>query len=123
MPVPERVTALRVVATPAALDRLPAGTTTLRIAADEALLLGVDSIEVDDPSAIIECDDGFSQITLDPVRAEAWLTAVADWPPPRRDGEVAQGLAAGVPVKVLAESDRVTVLVATPLAHELAARL
>ena len=99
MPAVEALQGLRVVADPAALDAvavaLPAGTTTLRFAPDEALILGLASLGLDDPDAIVEADAGWSAVTVE----RAIVERHTEWALPA-GGEVAQGAVAGVPAKL-----------------------
>ena len=103
MPALEPVAALRVVASPAALDGARWSgddVDVLRTAPDEALGLGATAVEVDDPDAIVEPEAGFVVALLD----EDDLVAVAahtDWELPTATGELAQGKVAGVPAKVV----------------------
>jgi hypothetical protein len=93
----------------------------LRLAGDEALVVGVGEIVVDDPHAVLEPDAGFVSISLDPDRAAAFLAAHCDWEPP--SAGLGQGLVAGIPAKVLRQPERVLLIVPAPFAHELSALL
>jgi hypothetical protein len=89
----------------------------LRLAPDEALVLGATPPVIADPYAINEPDGSWAAVELDPDAAGDFFAAGCEWEvPPRGWG---QGLVAGVPAKVWVEPDRVVVIVPAPLAHEL----
>lgn len=103
MPALEPVAALRVVASPAALDGARwsgDGVDVLRTAPDEALGLGATAVEVDDPDAIVEPEAGFVVALLDDDDLRA-VAAHIDWEFPTATGELAQGKVAGVPAKIV----------------------
>ncbi|MDQ3128530.1 MAG: hypothetical protein M3Q66_08780 [Chloroflexota bacterium] len=103
MPALEPVTAVRVVASPEALDgaRWSGGDVdVLRTASDEAIGLGATAVEVDDPDAIVEPEAGFVVALLDEDDVRR-VAAHTDWEFPTATGELAQGKVAGVPVKVV----------------------
>ena len=89
----------RVVAEPGSLDALvaalPAGTTTLRFAPDELLVLDLASIRLHDPHAIVEEEVGFVALTVE----RATVARHTEWRLPEPGG-VAQGAIAGVPAKL-----------------------
>jgi hypothetical protein len=120
---PEPVAATRIAAAPAALDALalPAGTVTLRLAPDDLLVLADVAPAVDDPDAIVVPDAGWAGAWLEPAAAAALLARHADWPLPAAG--LAQGAAAGVPVKVVVAGDRTLLLVPAAFQAELAERL
>jgi len=120
---PELLSGVRVVAKPAAIDaaRLPAGTTMLRIAPDDAIVAGVATLTIDDPYAIIEPEYAFVHWRLTPEEF-AGVTDHIEWPLPT-DGRLGQGLIAGVPAKVLIAPDHVLLVVSAGLADELSERL
>lgn len=107
MPGPDSSPVMRVVATPAALDavRWPAGARVLRVAPDEALVLGGGSIEIDDHWAIGELDGGYAVFEMTRSRLEEWMSRAAEWALPRDDSFFTQGSAAGIPVKIWVEGD------------------
>jgi glycine cleavage system aminomethyltransferase T len=121
-----RLAATHVMATPGALDELAAAAESdvLRIAPDEALVLGELTAEsLADPHAIVERETGFSGARFDPGEAAEILTRTCDWEPPREWPAFAQGAVAGVPVRILFARDSVLMVVQTPWAHELEGRL
>ena len=124
-PVFERVHTTRIVATPAALDaaRWPAGHVALRTAADEVLITPpLASPQVADEHAIVLADGSFFGGWIAPASALAVLERECEWEVPHARPAFAQGMVAGLPVKLWFESERVLVLVAEPLAHDLAER-
>lgn len=137
MPVLERFTATRIVARPPAIDSAvwPEGTLAFRFAPDEVLVTpAVNVTALDDPHAIVELETGFSGVWLDHVTAIDVLERECDWELPqgmRQWGNgsavdrpaFAQGLVAGLPVKIWFERDRVLFIVASPLAVDLTERL
>ena len=124
MPALEPVAAIRVVASPAALDGARwsgDGVDVLRIAPDEALGLGATGVEVDDADAIVEAESGFVLGLLDGTDVPV-VEAHTDWPLPTTTGELAQGKIAGVPAKVVA-GDPALVVTNAAYAGELRERL
>ena len=120
---PEPLAATRIAARPDALDalELPAGSVALRLAPDDLLVLADVSPAVADPDAIVVPDAGWAGAWLDPAVAAALLARHADWQLPAAG--LAQGAAAGVPVKVLVAGDRTLLLVPAAYRAELAERL
>ncbi len=116
----------RVAATAAALDalRVPDGTAILRVAPDEAIVLGSGEIEVADPDAFVLEEGGLSVTRMNEGEALALLGAHADWQVPPTRPAFAQGLLAGIPVKLWLPGDGTALLLASrSLAAELDARL
>jgi hypothetical protein len=120
---PELLHGLRVVATPATLDaaELPDGATMLRIAPDDAIVTGASTLTLDDPFAIIEPEYAFVHWCLTPEEFDA-VTDHIEWPLPA-DGQLGQGLIAGVPAKIVVAPEHVMLIVSAGLAHELLERL
>ena len=103
MPALEPVNGVRVVATPAALDRASwsgEDVDVIRIAPDEALGLGATGVDLDDPDAIVEPEAGFVVALLDRTEVAA-LAAHTDWALPTEAGALGQGKVAGVPARLL----------------------
>jgi hypothetical protein len=125
VPALEPVEAVRVVASPAALDAARwegNDVDVLRIAPDEALGLGATGVAVDgDPDAIIEPEAGFVAALLDPAELAA-LAAHAEWRLPDDADTLAQGKIAGVPAKLLG-GDPGLLVVQAAYAVELSRRL
>jgi len=124
VPALERLRGLRVVADPDALDAATwhgdGGVTVLRLAPDDAFVIGATGADVQDEDAIIESEPGF---------AGAWMAAdvVAhhiEWSLPTDRPALAQGAVANVPARVWLPGDG-DVLLVTAAAHadELASRL
>jgi hypothetical protein len=134
VPALDRFTGTRVIALPRAIDAAvwPEGTLAFRLAPDEVLVTpAVNVTALDDPHAIVELETGFSAVWLDPVAAIDLLERECDWELPRGMRQwgnpelpiFAQGLVAGLPVKIWFERDRVLFIVASPLAADLTERL
>ena len=126
MPGFETLAAVRVVASPAALDAAstPAGSFALRIAPDEALVVGTDAPAVaGDPHAIIVADHGFSGRWFSPDDFATTVKPHIEWMLPTVRPALAQGLIAAVPAKVWLADDAVLVLCHSAYADELTSRL
>ena len=124
MPALERVKAIRVVASAAALDAARWGSEdadVLRTAPDEALAIGTALVIVDDPDAIVEPEAGFVVAVLGSDEVDA-LAAHVDWPIPTAGGSLVQGKIGGVPAKLLIGEPTLLVTNAA-YAEELARRL
>lgn len=124
MLAPEPVAAWRLVAQPAALDTAswPAGSTVLRLAPDDVLLLAPEAPSVDDTHAIVEPDAGWSVLWLTPTDFADHVAPHIEWELPAA-GALGQGKVAGVPAKVLIRTDLVLVACQSCFAHELTERL
>jgi hypothetical protein len=123
VPALERVEAWRVVAMAAALDAARwegDDVDVLRIAPDEALVLGATGGHVDDPDAIVEPEAGYSVALLGHDLSD--IAAHTEWPIPTATGGVVQGKVAGVPVK-LRIGDPTLLVVQTCYVDELRSRL
>ena len=119
----EPAAGIRVVATPAALQKARwsgKDVVVLRIAPDEVIAIGAMGADVDDPDAIVEAESGFSVARLGPEFVT--LAAHTDWPIPDEPGAFAQGKIAGVPVKLLI-GEPTFLVVQTAYADELRDRL
>lgn len=122
----DRLTATRIAALPDALDAAawPEGAIVLRLAADEALVIAdVPSSTIIDPDAIVERETGFSGVWIEAREAREILMRECDWEVPGYRPAFAQGMVAGLPVKLWLDEDRVLFVVATPFAADLAERL
>lgn len=124
MRAPEPMPGTRLVVSPTVLDGMewPPGSVAVMLAADELFLLGNFMAVFGTEPSIIEPESGFVGWWL----THAELTAVAhhaDWPLPMERPAVAQGLIAGVPVRLWLGEDRTLLLVQTAYAHELSERL
>ncbi len=121
-----RLEATRIVAVPAALDRLALGPSELgfRLAPDELLLVPSNAhVAIDDPHAIVELDTGFAGAWVAIDEALSFLERACSWPIPTARPAFAQGAVAGLPVKLWLETDRVLFVVPAPFAADFEARL
>jgi hypothetical protein len=119
---PEPVPGVRVVAAAAVLDGLwTDGGATLRLADDEALVIGGRSV-VDDSAAVVEDEAGFVGWWLTPDEV-AGVGHHVEWAIPAARPALAQGLVAGVPARLWLTEERALLLVAAAYAHELMERL
>jgi hypothetical protein len=122
-PTFERLTGLRVVAEPAALDAASwgEGITVLRLAPDDAFAIDATGATVDDEHAIVEPEVGFSGawVGLEAVRRHV------EWQLPVERPALAQGFVATVPARVWLpdDGDRVLLITAAAYTDELAGRL
>ena len=119
------VRATRVVAASDAVDgavTLP-GAIVLRLAPDEALVLGDGAVTVTDPHGLVCSDNGWSAATLTWFAFDRTVAPHVEWHLPTARPTLAQGRIAGVPAKLWLEHDRVLLLTATVYADELADRL
>ena len=121
----EPFSAIRVVASPVALDEAvwPAGVTVLRTAADEVLAIG-ESVEwptLADSHAITVPDTGWVGFRVSPDEAARLMEVGADWTLPV--GGFAQGIIAGLAAKVVVEDQGVLLVVAAVVASEFEERL
>ena len=123
MRAPELLHGLRVVAKSAALDaaELPDEATMLRIAPDDAIVVGAATLTLDDPFAIVEPEYAFVYWRLTSEEVDE-VTHHIEWPLPAA-GQLGQGLIAGVPAKIMIATDHVLMIVSAGLAHELLERL
>jgi hypothetical protein len=122
----KRIQGTRIVATPSALDRAPwpVDALTLRLAADELFVTTpVTADLIDDPHAIVAPDGGFAALWLPATEALDFLERTCEWELPHTRPAFAQGMVAGLPVKLWLEAEQILFVVAAPYAHELAERL
>ena len=121
-----RIGGTRIVATPAALDTAPwpSDALVLRLAADEAFVttpVAADAIA--DPHAIVAPDGGFAGVWLPTAEALDFLERTCEWELPPARPAFAQGMVAGLAVKLWLEEDRILFIVPAPFAMELAERM
>jgi hypothetical protein len=121
---PERIRALRVVASPEALDDLAwiDEVAPLRLAPDDLLAVGAASVQVNGEHLVVD-EAGFVGWWLTPDEVREQLLPHVDWPLPTARPALAQGLVAGVPAKLWLSDDRALLLCAAAYAHELEERL
>jgi hypothetical protein len=129
---PEPLYGLRVVAAPTAIDAalhagvVPPDAAVIRIAPDDVFLIGVSEFVVNDPHAIVEAEGAFVGWWLSAAEVTEHLARHIEWSlplPEIDDAKLAQGLVAGVPMKLLYRDDEVLVVVSRGLAHEAHDRL
>jgi hypothetical protein len=123
---PDRFTGTHIVSTREAIDAAvwPDGALVLRLAPDEVLASTVvNSTAVDDPHAIVELETGFFSVWLDHAAAIDVLERECDWELPQERPAFAQGIVAGLPMKLWFERDRVLFIVPSPFAADLMERL
>ena len=119
----QRIPGTRIVATPAVLDAAtwPAGALALRIAPDEVFVTGTVAADaVADPYAIVVADAGFAGTWLEMAQGLDFLERHCEWRLPDQRPAFAQGMVAGLPMKLWFEPDRVLLLVPAPYLSELA---
>lgn len=122
----ERIEATRLVASPAALDRieLPSGALALRIAPDELLVTPVLSLDdLDDAHTIAERETGFAGAWVEIQEAMRFLEGACPWVLPTERPAFAQGAVADIPVKLLLEEERVLFVVPAPYVADLEERM
>jgi hypothetical protein len=125
--VVERLSGSRIVATPAALDALGVadGSIFMRLATDELLIIGAApaSGSINDPHAIITNETGFAGVWWPAAPALDFLARACEWELPKSRPAFAQGMVAGLPVKLWLESERVLFVTAAPFAADLEERI
>lgn len=116
---------LRVVSTPEALDRavFTGEPTVLRIAGDEAFVIGADGAVLDDPHAIVEPETAFVGWRLTPAEFAEHVRQHIEWPLPTDRPVLGQGLVAGLPLKLWFTDDEVLMIASRGLVHEVIDRL
>jgi hypothetical protein len=121
---PEPIHALRVVASPDALDDLAwtDEVAALRLAPDDLLAVGAASVQVNGEHLVVD-EAGFVGWWLTPDEVREHVLPHVDWPLPAARPALAQGLVAGVPAKLWLSEDRALLLCAAAYAHELEERL
>ena len=121
--VREVVAAVRIAAAPAALDAAswPADATELRLAPDEVLLLDVLDAAAPEPHAIVFPDTSWVRFGVSPDVGARLFERGATWPPPAQG--LGQGAIAGIPAKVVVDTDRWCIVVQGVLADEFEDRL
>ncbi len=124
MRAPEPIHALRVVASPKALDDLAwtDEVAALRFAPDDLLAVGAASVQVSGEHLVVD-EAGFVGWWLTPDEVREQVLPHVDWPLPTARPALAQGLVAGVPAKLWLAEDRALLLCAAAYAHELEERL
>jgi hypothetical protein len=131
---PEPLHGLRVVAAPSAIDAAVhatsrTGAIVIRIAPDDAFVIGASDLQLSDPHAIVEPESAFVGWWLTAEEVSSHIAGHAEWVVPRPKAgmtQLAQGLIAGIPMKLWftdptdapAKGPQVLVIVSRGLAHE-----
>ncbi|MEM7032198.1 MAG: hypothetical protein AAF629_21785 [Chloroflexota bacterium] len=126
MPELKRLLATRIVSTVDALDTVnwPSDLRVLRTAPDEVLLIPpAETLEIDDPHAIVVSEGGFAGVWLDVEHAASFLEQACEWTVPSERPAFAQGAVADIPTKLWLEEDRVLFMVPAPYAAEFEERI
>lgn len=115
----------RVVAASTAIDAAswPEGSVVLRLAPDDVFLVGEGDIEIGDPHAIVENDGGFCYLRTTEEQATRLIAQAASWQLPEERPCFAQGMVAGLPLKVWLTDGNAWLITPTPFAAELEGRL
>jgi hypothetical protein len=122
----ERLSGLRVVADPTALDRAGwhgDGVLVLRLAPDEAFAIDAERVDIDDAHAIVEPEAGFAGAWLTLDALAALVMPHLEWALPSGRPALAQGSIAGVPGRLWLTEDGGLLLTAAAYADELTGRL
>jgi len=121
----EPLDCFRVVSTPSALATAAWSpeAIVLRTAPDEVIVVGSGAPRFDDPHAIVEPDRGWRGGWVAIAAAEAFLRSAADWQLPEQRPVLAQGMVAGLPVKVWIEAERALFVVSHTVADDLIERV
>lgn len=125
----ERLNAVRITAAPAAIDALnwPARAIPVRIAPDDLLVVdaSLDTARLvldHDPHAIVEPEPLFCGAWLDDDQF-ARLVERLEWPLPAHRPSMAQGMVAGLAVKIVQLTDRTLLIASVSVFHEIPDRL
>ncbi len=117
----------RIIADAAALDAVkwPKGSRAVRISPDDVFVIGVAEPKVSgDSHAIVTPEHGFSGIELTAAQVALIAEQHIEWELPTKVPAMGQGQIAGVPAKLLLNSDgSALLLVACAASHELLGRL
>lgn len=123
-PVVETLRGRRVVALPEAIDAAswPGGAKVLRLAPDDVLVVGPGPIGINDPHAIVELDGGFCYLRTTEEHATSLIARAAFWQLPEERPCFAQGMVAGLPLKIWLTDGEAWLITPTPFAAELEGR-
>jgi hypothetical protein len=137
---PEPLYGLRIVATAAAIDQafhgssIPGGAIVIRIAPDDAFVIGASDVTLTDPYAIVEPESAFVGWWLTLQQVATHVADHVEWSLPKPQigqTRLAQGLVAGMPMKLWysdptdasPDGPQVLLIVSRGLAHEAQDRL
>lgn len=125
MLVLEQLVTTRVVSTPAALasTEFADGLLVLPLAPDERLVIGDAPFVVPDPHAIVVTDPGWAGRWFTPAEAAEILLHHCAWEPPPERPSFAQGMVAGLPVKLWQTARHTLLLVPRVYASEFEERV
>ena len=117
VPVLERMTGIRIVATPTSLDTLSSESSVhLRIAPDEMLIIpacpGVTD-NLKDPHAIVIQETSFFGAWFSHSQVQQLFASYCEWPYPPNPG-THQGAMANIPIKLFQSSEESLLLVQSP---------
>ncbi len=111
----KRLGGTRIIAKPEALDALEFKGLMFRFAPDDALVLSeVEAQKVNDPHAILAEEKGFVGIWLKRKEALEFLRHNCEWELPEIFPAFAQGMVAGLAMKLYFEKTRVLLMVPAP---------
>jgi hypothetical protein len=126
VPVLNRISATRIVATPAALDAAtwPAEALVLRFAPDEVFITPpAEQVSLTDPHTIVIAEGGYAGLWLSATEALDFLERACEWELPSERPAFAQGAVAGIPAKLWLETERVLFIIPAPYAADFEERL
>ena len=126
MPELSRISGTRIVASPSSVDQavFPKRALVFRFAPDDVFVTAkVDAKTISDLHAIVVSEQSFSGVWLSKNQADEFLQASCEWELPTVRPAFAQGMVAGLAVKLYFEERRVLLMVAAPFAQTLAERL
>ncbi len=114
-PVIQRLGGTRIIAKPEALDALESRGLMFRFAPDDALVLSkIEARNVSDPHAILAEEKGFVGVWLKRKEAIRFLSHSCEWELPKNFPAFAQGMVAGLAMKLYFEKTRVLLMVPAP---------
>jgi hypothetical protein len=120
----KRLRGTRIIAKPQALDALKTSSMVLRFAPDDAFVLSkVDASDLSDPDAIVVDEQGFVGVWLKRKEALEFLKHSCEWEVPKTFPAFAQGMVAGLAMKLYFENNRVLLAVPAPFEKVLLERL
>lgn len=123
MPALEPLTAIRVAASPEALDAVDAGDAlVLRTAPDEALVIGSTAVAVDDVHAIVFPDTSWMGMTVPIDDAVQFIHRTVEFELPAERPALVQGMVAHLAVKMWLEDERILFVVPTAVSADFTER-
>lgn len=120
----KRLHGTRIIAKAQALDALEVSSIMLRFAPDDAFVLSkIDAGNISDPHAIVVEEQGFVGIWLKRKEALEFLKHSCEWELPKTFPVFAQGMVAGLAMKLYFEKTKVLLAVPAPFEKILMERL